>query len=572
MGFLSKFKKDEPSSVEHPVEDSTAISTAAPNDPEKAEVITMENGNQTPLPLPTSPPHIDPALEKRVVRKLDKRLVSLAFVLCTYNLNSKLRNCLLTKTPDLLAYLDRSNIGNAKIAGLDTDLHLTSPQYQWLLTIFYISYILFEWFALMWKLIPPHIWATFCVLGWGLTATLQSATTSFSGLMAARFFLGFFEAGYGPGIPYLLSFFYLRHELGFRSGIFLSAAPLATCFAGALAYGITSDDSPRIANWRLLFLVEGLPSIVAGVATFFLMPDSPEKASFLSEEEKEVTRARALRQVGSGEAHRVGHVDFKDIGAALLDLKNYLTALMYFSLNVSFSSLPVFLPTILTSMGFKALHAQALSAPPYFLSFLLVLATTHLADRTQQRGLTILALSLLGATGYIILATTTATAPRYAGVYLAAAGVFPAIGNILPWVLNNQGSDTKRGAGIAMLNLIGQCGPLLGTRVFPAKDAPYYRMGMWVCAGFMLFNAFLACALRALLSWENGVLDRKYGRVERMGGDGKTGGGSAEGGEGAGYENDGPRFSLNRLKISASSVTFSLLYPSKEHKALSIIA
>jgi len=87
MGFLSKFKKDEPSSVEHPVEDSTAISTAAPNDPEKAEVITMENGNQTPLPLPTSPPHIDPALEKRVVRKLDKRLVSLAFVLCTYNLN-----------------------------------------------------------------------------------------------------------------------------------------------------------------------------------------------------------------------------------------------------------------------------------------------------------------------------------------------------------------------------------------------------------------------------------------------------------------------------------------------------
>ncbi|TVY38865.1 MFS transporter, partial [Lachnellula subtilissima] len=331
MGFLSKFKKDKPSSVEDPA----AISTAPPNDPEKAEVTTTENPKQIPFPLPTSPPQIDPALEKRVVRKLDKRLVSLAFVLY------------------LLAYLDRSNIGNAKIAGLDTDLHLTSPQYQWLLTIFYISYILFEWFALMWKLIPPHIWATFCVLGWGLTATLQSATTSFSGLMAARFFLGFFEAGYGPGIPYLLSFFYLRHEIGFRSGIFLSAAPLATCFAGALAYGITSDDSPRIANWRLLFLVEGLP---------------PEKASFLTEEEKDVTRARALRQVGSGEAHRVGHVDFKDIGAALLDLKNYLTALMYFSLNVSFSSLPVFLPTILTSMGFKALHAQALSAPPYFLS------------------------------------------------------------------------------------------------------------------------------------------------------------------------------------------------------------
>lgn len=200
---------------------------------------------------------------------------------------------------------------------------MTSPQYQWLLTIFYISYIVFEWFALMWKVIPPHMWAAFCVMGWGITATLQSATYSFSGMMAARFFLGFFEAGYGPGIPYLFSFFYLRHELGFRCGIFLAAAPLATCFAGALAYGITSDSTPPIANWRLLFLVEGLPCIVAAVATWFLMPDSPEKASFLTEEEKVVTRARAVQQVGSGEAHRVGRINFKDLGAALLDLKVY---------------------------------------------------------------------------------------------------------------------------------------------------------------------------------------------------------------------------------------------------------
>lgn len=81
--------------------------------------------------------------------------------------------------------------------------------------------------------------------------------------MAVSFFLGFFEAGYGPGIPYLLSLFYLRHEIGVRIGFFLSAAPLATCFAGPLAYGITSgDDAGSIANWRLLFLVEGLPCIL----------------------------------------------------------------------------------------------------------------------------------------------------------------------------------------------------------------------------------------------------------------------------------------------------------------------
>lgn len=216
---------------------------------------------------------------------------------------------------------------------------------------------------------------------------------------------------------------------------------------------------------------------------------------------------------------------------------------MYFSCNVSFSSLPVFLPTILNEMGFNRIKSQGLSAPPYFLSFLLVIATTYIADRTQQRGITIIIMSLVGATGYIILATTEKTGPRYTGVFFAAAGIFPCIGNILPWVLNNQGSDTKRGTGIAILNIVGQCGPLLGTRVYPSSDSPYFRLGMWVCAGFMLFNGALALGLRMLLAWENKKLDQKYGVVGRVGGDGKVGDGIEGGGAvGVGDENDGPRF------------------------------
>lgn len=195
-------------------------------------------------------------------------------------------------------------------------------------------------------------------------------------------------------------------------------------------------------------------------------------------------------------------------------------------------------------MGFTSIEAQGLSAPPYFLAFLLVILTTYIADRTQQRGLVIIAMSLIGAIGYILLATTSSTGPRYTGVFLAAAGIFPCIGNILPWVLNNQGSDTKLGTGIAILNLVGQCGPLLGTRVYPSKDSPYYRLGMWVCAGFMLFNAVLALSLRTLLAWENKKLDKKYGVVGRVDGDGKVmGDGAAEGVvAGVGDENEGPRF------------------------------
>lgn len=117
--------------------------------------------------------------------------------------------------------------------------------------------------------------------------------------------------------------------------------------------------------------------------------------------------------------------------------------LMYFSCNVSFSSLPVFLPTILEEMGFTSINAQGLTAPPFFVSFLVTIATTYIADRMQQRGFMVAFLSLVGAIGYVLLAATTTVGVRYFGVFLAAAGVFPAIGNILPWVLSMSYSDLE---------------------------------------------------------------------------------------------------------------------------------
>ncbi|KAF2477678.1 pantothenate transporter liz1 [Lindgomyces ingoldianus] len=438
---------------------------------------------------------IDPELDRRVRRKLDMRVVPL--VMSLY----------------LLAFLDRSNIGNARIAGMADDLSLTSDRYDWLLTIFYISYILFEPQVIMWKLVPPHIWATFCVFGWGLVSTVQAGIHTWAAEMALRFFMGVTEAGYGPGIPYLLSFFYLRHEVGLRVGFFLSAAPLANTFAGALAFGITSG-SPGIAKWRVLFLVEGLPTIVMAAVAFFFLPDSPEKAKFLNEEEKKVAKARGVHQAGKGT--RVGGVKWKELGQGLSDPKGWILGLMYFSCNVSFSSLPVFLPTILKEMGFSAINAQGLTAPPFFLSFLITILTPWIADRTQQRGIMLIILTLIGGIGYVILAAAKTVAARYFGVFMSAAGIFPAIANILPWVLNNQGSDTRRGAGIVLLNLIGQCGPLLGTRLYPSSEGPFYVKGQAVCAAFMFFTTVLVITLRTILVWENKKLDREYGTLQEQ--------------------------------------------------------
>ena len=262
-------------------------------------------------------------------------------------------------------------------------------------------------------------------------ATVQAAAQSWGGMMAIRFLLGATEAAYGPGIIYLLSFFYLRPEIGFRCGIFASAAPLASTFAGALAYGITSGHA-AFPSWRLLFLVEGLASIILVPFAWFFIPDSPDRARFLSAGEKDVVKARAVRQVGSSD-RRAGGLDFKEIGLTLFDFKAWLNALMYFSANVSYASLPVYLPTILANMGYSSINAQGLSAPPYFSAFFFALLTTWIADKTQQRALVLVATSLVGGVGYIVLATVTTVGVRYFATFLAAAGVFSTIPNILAW-------------------------------------------------------------------------------------------------------------------------------------------
>lgn len=124
---------------------------------------------------------------------------------------------------------------------------------------------------------------------------------------------------------YLLSFFYLRHEVGFRCGLFASAAPLASTFAGALAYGITNGHS-HLENWRLLFLVEGLATVIMTPFAFFFIPDSPDKARFLNSEEREIIKSRSMRQVGTEPAVRIGGLNFTEFLSTLIDYKAWFVA------------------------------------------------------------------------------------------------------------------------------------------------------------------------------------------------------------------------------------------------------
>ncbi len=180
---------------------------------------------------------------------------------------------------------------------------------------------------------------------------------------------------------------------------------------------------------------------------------------------------------------------------------------MFFSCNVAFSSMPVFLPTIIRDMKHSALTAQALSAPPYLFSFLVVLLTAHASDRLQSRSPFIVLHALLATLGYATVALlghyrSPNTTLRYLALFPAAAGFFAAITIIITWTLNMKEDASARGAGVALMNAIGQCGPLVGTTLFPAHEGPWYVRGMAVCSASMAAVGLLAMLLRWLLQRE----------------------------------------------------------------------
>lgn len=441
-----------------------------------------------------------PDEERRVRRKLDTRLV--LFVALLY----------------LFSFLDRSNIGNAKIAGLTDDLRLSDNQYEWLLTAFYIMYILFEWMTLCFKIFPPHIYIACCVCAWGVLASLQSLATSWAYLLVIRALLGIGEAAF-VGIPFYLSFFFRREELALRVGLFIAAAPLATTFASSLAWAIVRfGDSTGIASWRLLFLIEGFPACLVAVLAWYWIPDAPATARWLNAREKKIATLRMRQESAannlsekSGSQSSVPRHKRKfkwgEVFKTLKDPKSYLTAGMFFCCNVAFSSMPVFLPTIVNSMGFSRLASQGLSAPPFLFAFVIVLVTAFVSDRMKSRSIPMMFHASLALLGYIMatVAGILQTGPtlRYMAVFPICAGFFSAVTIVITWTVNNQASDEGKGTGMAVLNVIGQMGPLVGTRLYPDRDAPYFVTGMAVCAGAMTVVFILALALRIVLKREN---------------------------------------------------------------------
>ncbi|KAF3042877.1 hypothetical protein E8E12_002707 [Didymella heteroderae] len=241
----------------------------------------------------------------------------------------------------LLAYLDRSNIGNAKVMNSETnhdlmsETGLTNDQYAIALMVFLIAYTIFEVPSNTFlKRVGPAKWFALLLCCWGAISMCLGATHDFAGLTAARFLLGAFEAGLAPGLAYYISFWYRADERSIRLAFIYSTATLADAFGGLVAYGISHlNQAAGLAGWRWLFILEGAPSVLFGVFIFFYLPDFPETARFLTTEEKELA---ILRMEHNGSKGSAAHMTWADAKEVLTDWRLYVHYINYFSKSSRF--------------------------------------------------------------------------------------------------------------------------------------------------------------------------------------------------------------------------------------------
>ena len=188
------------------------------------------------------------------------------------------------------------------------------------------------------------------IMSWGICACAVAAVQDFAGMMCVRFAIGLAEAGFFPAVLYHMSFWYKPTEMPWRIAMFYSVGQIASALSGLLAYLIGfMDGLGHLAGWRWLFLLEGLPAIILSVIALFGLPDYPQNAKMLNEEERAFILHRLADNAPSGEK---GHWDFKSLKVLFSDPITYTFATYWICHGIGGFGIAYSLPTVIYQLGF----------------------------------------------------------------------------------------------------------------------------------------------------------------------------------------------------------------------------
>ncbi|PBK84175.1 MFS general substrate transporter [Armillaria gallica] len=359
----------------------------------------------------------------------------------------------------LLSFLDRTNIGNARIAGLQRDLQMTNKQYSIALTVTYVPYIVAELPSnLLLRVIGPNYLLPTLLTIWGIDTALQGAVTSYGGLLVCRFFLGVFEGGVFPGLVLYLTHFYPRAKMTTRVAAFFASASLSGAFSGILAYGIIRMDGVGgHAGWRWIFILEGAFTVAWGLMSYFLMPRDALAARFLRPTERKYVASQVAE---SGR----DKFEWREVRKAFLAPHVWILGIIFFFSGAVLYGLAYFTPSIVQSLGYTAARSQLMSVPPFAAAFALSMSTAYLIHHIP----------------HLVINKD----PVWQSL-LSIPGVYTSAPTLSTWNSANSAPHVRRATAIALGFMMTNAGGILSTWLLGSlSTAPKYVLGTRVMIAF----------------------------------------------------------------------------------------
>ncbi|KJR87772.1 Major Facilitator Superfamily protein [Sporothrix schenckii 1099-18] len=411
-----------------------------------------------------------------------------------------------------ISLIDRSNLGSARIAGINQDIGLSiGNRYSVVVLVFYVGYILVELPSnILLKWLGAANWLSFLSLSFGLLSVGTGLIHSYGALVVLRILLGCMEAGLFPGIIYLISAWYRRFEVQKRIAVFFSLASFLSSFANILAYGLTQiADEPEKHGWRWIFIIEGCITCGLAILAWFVIvdfPESPRNKGFLTAEEHEVLRQRLVQERGHVEA---GKVTAKLVLSVVCEWRHWAIGFVYCGGSGGIYSFLFFLPTILRdSMGYSQVAAFCLTTPPAAVAIIYSIAVSYLADRMRIRGPYAVLGSVVAVVGLAMTAFVAAPGPRYAGTFLGYAGSTSVISTSLAWGQNNVRSDNRRNVVTVIQIVSAAIGGIYSALVFRQQDAPNYVPGVIAMGLLILVGGIVSLVSSIVFFFQNKRADR----------------------------------------------------------------
>ncbi|KAI9248881.1 major facilitator superfamily domain-containing protein [Phascolomyces articulosus] len=447
------------------------------------------SSSSAPLdPQKESAPYIDPIIEKRLVRKLDLRMLLWSFIAYFANL------------------LDRNNLQNAFTMGMKDDLDLNNVAYNWATTMFFIGYVVLQIPGnIIITKFSPRLLLPSVVITWGAVVSFMALINDYKALWGLRLCLGLAEAAFYPGMIFLLGSWYTSEELGKRTMFFATGNQVSGAFGGLIAGGIADSmhGAGGLPAWKWLFIIEGLIGVVVGIMGYFLLPNFPHNTKWLTEEECKLAVSRVQDQ---GKQVISKAYSWRTVANVMATPYSWLMIINFACIYIG-NNMSLNFAIILREMGYEVAFSNYMNTPAYIFGAILAVSIGWSSDKRGDRAFHIAGTQLWVGIWFLVLAVVNHGANPAALVFI---GTYAITANIsmtalcLAWSNEIYKKDhNTRAVAIAFINAVGNLAPnFVNVRAWVVSDAPEFWLGKITSMGMSFASVLLTILIWYLVRIE----------------------------------------------------------------------